>query len=89
MREEAGTSRASMRWCLAAGCAMMVFGYCALPSTKGDGTGQVSAVSKTKDPTAPDGMVWIPGTEFTMGTDYSNSPSNTLSAQHPAVALAD
>src|SRR5580700_8215980 len=56
--------------------ALIFFCCFALPLTKGDPSGQVTEPSSRKDVNAPSCMVWIPGAEFTMGTDDVRSFPN-------------
>jgi formylglycine-generating enzyme len=68
-------SRAFVRW-WRAGWVLIFFCCFALPSSQGDPPGQVAESPPNKDITAPSGMVWIPGAEFTMGTDDVRSFPN-------------
>ena len=74
-RVEVGMSCASVRWWRAS-WAWIIFCCFALPLTKGEPSGHVTEPSSSKDTIAPSGMVWIPGAEFTMGTDDVRSFPN-------------
>ena len=54
----------------------LLFCLFALPFAKGDAPDQGTAALPTKDKNGPEGMVWIPGGEFTMGTDDVRSFPN-------------
>jgi formylglycine-generating enzyme required for sulfatase activity len=49
---------------------------CVVAFAQGEPSNQASASSHAKDTIAPSGMVWIPGAEFTMGTDDVRSFPN-------------
>ncbi len=56
--------------------AFVIFCCLTLTSTQGDPPGRSATTSLDKDATAPAGMVWIPGGQFTMGTgDFRSFPN--------------
>ena len=69
--------RRFFRLALAATCCLLV--------TKGDSEVRVVGGSSSNDKDAPPGMVWIPGGEFTMGTDEVRSFPNERPAHRVRV----
>ncbi len=74
--DAAGPCCAFARFSQAALCCFAVFFCFALPSARGDKLSEISAIQSTRNGTGPAGMVWIPGSEFTMGTDDVRSFPN-------------